>query len=353
MKKSILFTATLALVLGFATQCKEGGSDGPENKELAAPTGLESSDVTDVSATLGWDAVETATGYNVRINDGESVPVTQTTYRAEGLSPEMNYTWAVQAVKGEETGPWSENGTFKTDFAPISTPEGLASADVSFKTATLSWSEVTGATGYELRLNEEEETIPVTEATHTLTNLAVNTDYTWSVRATIGERQGEWSEEATFKTEFIEPIRFVNYNVQFRGFQYGDNTSNFVIGMDALPTPPVTGQAIALDLITEAADTSPLLEFISLPTGEYPFLMDATGTANTVKCQPNGGFTYFMNFTNYVPTPFYVEEGTLYISEDSGEYHIEVIGKFAGIEETLYIVYDGPFEIPNPEYLPE
>ena len=51
------------------------------------------------SITLTWTEVAGATGYNVRLDEGEFTTATGLTHTFEGLSPKTPYTWEVQAVK--------------------------------------------------------------------------------------------------------------------------------------------------------------------------------------------------------------------------------------------------------------
>ena len=51
------------------------------------------------SITLTWTEVAEATGYKVRLDEGEFTTATGLTHTFEGLSPKTTYTWEVQAVK--------------------------------------------------------------------------------------------------------------------------------------------------------------------------------------------------------------------------------------------------------------
>ena len=66
--------------------------------------GFEMSTVTATSTsnsiTLSWTTVEGATGYNVKLNGGDFTAATGTSHTFEGLTPNKEYTWEVQAVKG-------------------------------------------------------------------------------------------------------------------------------------------------------------------------------------------------------------------------------------------------------------
>ena len=93
------------------------------------------------SITLTWTEVAEATGYKVRLDEGEFTTATGLTHTFEGLSPKTTYIWEVQAINGDcqasKTGStdtkketftvsWSVNGTVTStesvvDGEPIKT----------------------------------------------------------------------------------------------------------------------------------------------------------------------------------------------------------------------------------------
>lgn len=78
-----------------------------------APAGLNVADTTPWGATLTWEAVEGATGYQVRIGEGDPIDVEGTEYEAFGFSVGTEYSWTVRAVMDEVMGEWAEPaGTF-------------------------------------------------------------------------------------------------------------------------------------------------------------------------------------------------------------------------------------------------
>lgn len=199
MRKLLNLTGLCALLLGLAVSCEPEVT--PET--LGKPSNLSSSAVTSTGATLTWDAVENAESYLVRINDATPVTASTTTYSASDLTPETAYTWAVQAVKGDLKSEWSSNATFTTDAAPVvpvPVPADLASGDVTHESATLSWSVVEGASGYEVKIGDDTP-VAVTENTYAATGLTAETEYTWTVRATVeGKDPSDWAADATFTT---------------------------------------------------------------------------------------------------------------------------------------------------------
>ena len=86
--------------------------------ELAAPTGLASSDVTQTTASLAWDAVDSAESYEVEHRAGAGEWVASTTEETSAVLTDLiadtEYQIRVRAVAGEATSPWA-TGTVATE----------------------------------------------------------------------------------------------------------------------------------------------------------------------------------------------------------------------------------------------
>jgi poly(3-hydroxybutyrate) depolymerase len=69
---------------------------------LPAPTGVATSNATDTTMTIAWNAVSGAAGYHVFRNGGQvdTSLVTTTSYLDTGLAPATTYSWTVAAVDG-------------------------------------------------------------------------------------------------------------------------------------------------------------------------------------------------------------------------------------------------------------
>lgn len=87
---------------------------------VETPAGLAETDVTQTTATLTWDAVADATGYEVMIDGGEAVTVEEgNSHPLTGLTAETEYEWTVRAIEGDRTGEWAEEKTFTTLPIPV------------------------------------------------------------------------------------------------------------------------------------------------------------------------------------------------------------------------------------------
>ena len=134
---------------------------------LARPTGLEAA-VTSEKATLSWEEVSGATGYQVKHGaGGEIVPKlsTERSHEFDDLRSDFWFTLYVRARQGESVSAWAPL-TDKT-FAHEA-PRGLLAAqvgdDVLFK-----WDSVAGVTRYEVRRREGGQLHTVQGTTYSFT----------------------------------------------------------------------------------------------------------------------------------------------------------------------------------------
>ncbi|MDR2890981.1 MAG: fibronectin type III domain-containing protein [Alistipes sp.] len=273
MKKLLKLAGFCALVIGLAVSC-EKTPETPEPLNLTAPVNLASSGVTTTGATLTWDAVEGAERYNVRINDGDPILATSNTYAAAELSPESDYTWAVQAFTGDVYSEWSADATFSTPASPLEVPTNLAATEKTQTTATLTWDIVERATGYEVRIDDNEQFIPVAENSYDLTDLTAETQYTWTVRAIekneTMDRASEWADEATFTTLPI-PVTEVTFTKAVgtdNGTEISADTNNFLVELFESDAES-DGYRISFDLVSPKVDRDVFLQYLGIPNGDY------------------------------------------------------------------------------------
>ncbi len=95
------------------------GSTPPPPPSCDTPTGLGTTGVTDVDATLTWNAVSGASGYNVEIFTGGSsiytTSVTTNSLSLTGFGAGTTYSFTVQADCGDATSSTSSAHSFTTD----------------------------------------------------------------------------------------------------------------------------------------------------------------------------------------------------------------------------------------------
>ena len=112
--------------------------------------------------TLGWDAADDATGYQVRQRNppnqwialpsgGFAVTISGTTAVVSNLDPDTTYEHQVRGTNANRNGEWSDSvQTAPRDERP-NTPRGLIGGSImGGRGLSLRWREATGATGYEV-----------------------------------------------------------------------------------------------------------------------------------------------------------------------------------------------------------
>jgi len=168
-----------------------------------APSGLQSSAVTDHSFTLTWTAPSGAATYEVLRGATSLGSAGGASREIAGLYPSTAYAMTVRAQNA--AGYWSEwssplTVTTLADQTPPSAPTGLNATDLTPTSFTLHWNVSTdnvGATGYEVLLNGASQGTS-TAATMNLGGLNGSTTYSLTVRAR--DAAGNWSAPSSVLT---------------------------------------------------------------------------------------------------------------------------------------------------------
>lgn len=173
-----------------------GGSGGGGNTTCNPPSGLVTTNIASASAVLSWTAVSGAASYTVQYKKN-SVTTWSTagttasnSYAISGLSAATGYNWQVKA----NCSGYSGVASFTTLSNPggggsgCNAPSNLSNNSITAKTATISWSAVSGSTGYTLQIKYASSsnwftlgTVPVTQVT--ISGLQPGTSYHWRVKA--------------------------------------------------------------------------------------------------------------------------------------------------------------------------
>ncbi len=122
----------------------------------AAPSGLTTLAVSTSQINLTWSASTGASGYNVYelINGNAtllaSVGSGVTSYSVTGLAAGTTYSFQVSAYNsaGSNATAWAQAATLKPTTITVAAPKNVAVTATSTTNARVSWSTVTGATGY-------------------------------------------------------------------------------------------------------------------------------------------------------------------------------------------------------------
>jgi lysophospholipase L1-like esterase len=187
----------------------------------AAPTGLSATAASPSQINLSWSSVSGATGYNLYRGTsagGESgtpvnggTPLTTTSYSDTGLNETTTYYYIVKAVNSNgSSGASNEANATTTQGTLPSAPTGLTATTASASQINLSWTSVSGATGYNVYRGTssggESSTpvnggTPLTTTTYNDTGLSSSTAYYYVVKAVNANGSSGASNEANATTQ--------------------------------------------------------------------------------------------------------------------------------------------------------
>ncbi len=159
------------------------------------PTGVTATATSSSSITVSWSSVTGATGYRVYRYAGsyatsydDMYTTSYTSYTNNtGLSSGTTYYYRVSAYNSSGEGSQSSYVSAETPVVPA-TPSNVTATATSSSSITVSWSSVTGATGYGVyRYNGTSfvlwATTSSTSTTYTNTGLSSGTTYYYAVSA--------------------------------------------------------------------------------------------------------------------------------------------------------------------------
>lgn len=172
---------------------------------------------TDTTPTLTWTEITGAAKYDLWVNDlttGQSgvirtSNITSSSYTPTTLlQPGHSYLWTVRAIgESGQTGTWGTHQQFTIGVLGVATIEAPG-ANTSSATPTFQWSTVTGATAYDIWVNDlttgQSSVIRNTNVTtNTLTPttpLSAGHSYQWTVRALNADGvAGDWAAAKIFQ----------------------------------------------------------------------------------------------------------------------------------------------------------
>ena len=166
----------------------------PGVPQTAAPTNMTLSNVTASSVTVSWSGVAGATAYQIARSGVGRITLAGTarSHTFTGLTAGRGYSVWLWAI-----GHGGISNNVRRGFNALPpAPSGL-STTATASSITLSWTAVTGASGYEVKRSPGSETpTTVAGASYTFNDLTADTAYTLSVRARNGSGTSEWSNVA-------------------------------------------------------------------------------------------------------------------------------------------------------------
>ncbi|MBP6532198.1 MAG: fibronectin type III domain-containing protein, partial [Bacteroidia bacterium] len=175
---------------------------------------FSSTAITSSSATLGWNAVAGATGYNIqyRVNGSGSSWIaansTTTSKNVTGLSSATTYEFQVQTICAGGNSAFSASGIFTTTIAitcGVPDVNMFTATDKTASSCTVGWAAVSGATGYNVQYRVRNSgsawnTVNVSSTSANLTSLAALTQYEFQVQAICSGGVGAYSASGIFTT---------------------------------------------------------------------------------------------------------------------------------------------------------
>jgi hypothetical protein len=185
-----------------------------QNPTCGIPTNVAISNQSVTTATATWAAVTGALYYQIKVaqvgstitkNYSSSQTISNLTY----LDPSTAYTCSVSAVcPGTQVSAPSAAVAFATTAnTACGTPQNVTVNNIAGSSATMSWTAVTGAQNYRIKLANSNTTFTTTyystPSIYQLNNLVGNTTYTYSVAAVCNNIPGAYSTPATFATPTV------------------------------------------------------------------------------------------------------------------------------------------------------
>lgn len=226
-------TPSQVLVAGthnFFVQASNGDGDGPWSGPLSFTVGTPLSAPTPSSPTgsgvsttptYQWNAVSSATSYRLWVNRGSTNVIDSVLTSAQAacdadtlceITPSTtlsagNHRWWVRALNATNYSEWSTPTSFTAGSAPAQPTLVSPSGPGISTTPDFTWNSVSGATSYQLWVNEGSTTdvinhvvTPTCAASCTIASPATLAagPHTWWVRAINAVGNGPWSQAKTF-----------------------------------------------------------------------------------------------------------------------------------------------------------
>ena len=182
---------------------------------LSAPDGFATSAMTPNTVTITWNEVADAQGYSYQIGDDDWVGVNVAKAELTGRTHSATYKIRVKAI-GDGVdfvdSPKSEEYSFTMDpLIVLDAPANLTATEVGENYVTVTWSAVANASRYEVAVGATTDTVTAEPLTYQFTELNVNANYTFSVKAvgdgvTYGDSLESEVTATTLKQKLNAPV---------------------------------------------------------------------------------------------------------------------------------------------------
>ena len=306
---------------------------------LATPTGMSSSAVTAISATISWNAVANASSYAISCTPSatqgdvtESAGVCSCTLT--GLSAGTAYTWNVQAI-GDNISYKSGAACADQNFTTVAKqPTAVAVTTAPSKTSYLE-GESFDATGMVVRVTYNTEEVDDDADNYTVTPAGALEYGTTSVTITV-------NGSAISTTQAITVVKKYTLTLKNNGVQVGE-VRNLYEGAEygALPTLTAGDACDATSTTFLGWTTESILAKQSAAPASYASATSVMGTGNVVlnavwaKTKTPG--VEPVSITSFAA-------GTYYLIDIQGEHYYAMSGtgtsKVDGVDVTDYVSYN-------------
>lgn len=186
----------------------------------APPSWITVSSITTTTASVSWNTIAGATGYNLQYRlspSGAWTTISNTTSPRvlTGLLVSTKYEVQVQTIcSGGVLSPYYVGNIFKTQTSPCPEPSALLANPITNTSVSLDWTENGAATTWEIQwgLNGfalgSGTIVAVNTKPYTLSGLATGTAYAYYVRSTCGGAAGNstWVGPFAFSTPFANDL---------------------------------------------------------------------------------------------------------------------------------------------------
>ena len=153
------------------------------------PAGVTAT-ATESSIRVSWESVDDASSYDVRIN-GAVNTTSKTSYTFSGLQPGTVYGYSVRAKNDMGASPYSVTQSIATKTSLVSLVPPSVSAYSDSSSVTLFWTDVTGATGYDVIFGDQM--VSVSGTSYRFGGLPAGSLFSYSVRSSSGENRSSYS----------------------------------------------------------------------------------------------------------------------------------------------------------------
>jgi len=268
------------------------------------PSNLVSSSITHNSANVSWTGSSGTTNYTIRYKPTSSatwlsITSTSTSSSISGLNALTQYEFQVQSnCSSSSNSVFSASSNFTTLATPCNVPTNLSSSSITHNSASLSWTSVTGVSGYTLRYKPTSSTtwLTLTSSTNTsnITNLSSSTSYEFQVQSNCSSSSNSVFSTSSNFTTLAPPCNAptnlnsssITHNSATVSWNAVNGVTNFTVRYK--PTSNTTWQNV-----TSTTTSVNLINLLSNTSYEFQVQSNCGTNSNSV-------FTASNNFTTLI-----------------------------------------------------